>query len=271
VSVNLVSFADESGTHDASGVQLGADAAGMFGYIASKDQWDALTRAWSAVLKEYGVDFFHASDFADRINGPKKPNWPYQGWDDARRNSFIRRLIAIARDGTRFSVGGIVDVKAYDKLTPAWMKEDMQHPYQFCFQLFLDQVRGIVDEMLEPPLDPSDKVDFFFDQQNEWEIRARQTFSTVKQLRDVRNRLGVLSFVDKKEFPPLQAADLLAYVMRQSASHRLNGDFSIKQGGWEDQLIERRNAMIGYYNETDLQRFFNEAAANDSLTQGGAS
>lgn len=52
------------------------------------------------------------SEFADEINGPKDPEWPYLGWDRNKRDRFIRELVPIARDNTMFAVGGFVDVKA---------------------------------------------------------------------------------------------------------------------------------------------------------------
>jgi len=254
-SVNLIAYVDESGTHDAKGLAQGADTAGVFGYIASPEEWEVVAEEWTRILVEFGVKCFHASEFADRKNGPNNPAWPYRGWDDATRDSFIRKLITIARDGTYFSVGGIVVVRAYDENISEEHKKDMEHPYQFCFQLFLDQLLYAVNNHLEPPLCPTDKVDFHFDRQSEMEDRARRTFSTIKCIRDPQCRLGSISFDDKSDFIPLQTADLLAYVMRQSASRKMKGDWTVKSGGWEQQLVERGNAIMGYYDDGVFKNF----------------
>jgi hypothetical protein len=109
-------------------------------------------------------------------------------------------------------------------------------------------------ELFEPPMEDGDKVDFFFDQQDEMEIRARQTFSVVRILRDPRARLGALTFASKTEYIPLQAADLLAYIMRQAASRKLSGDMEIKPDGWEAQLISRQNVVMGYIKDEGIEQ-----------------
>lgn len=255
---NMVSYADESGTHDESGNLVGADVAGVFGYIATKEQWDSFTVSWDAILTEFKITEFHASEFADRINGPKNPNWPYAGWIDSKRDSFIRQLIETARDSTAFSVGGLLSVQGYDRFTPERMKQAMEHPYQYCFQAFLDHLVPALEVMVDPPLQMGDKVDFFFDQQDEMEIRADRTFSIVKCLRDSNARMGTLTFADGLDYVPLQAADLLAYVMRQSASRKRKGDMRIKPGGWEAQLIERKNVIMGYCSDESLEKMLRE-------------
>lgn len=254
-SVSLVAYADESGTHDRTGLLQGADTAGVFGYIARPERWKELTVEWNATLTEFEIKCFHTSEFADRKNGPSDPKWPYRDWNDEKRDRFIRRLIAIARDGTYFAVGGIMNVSAYDELIPSSEKEDMEHPYQFCFQLFVETLLKVSNNDLAPPLAVGEKIDFHFDQQAEMEARARKTFSVIKCLRDSGCRLGSISFDDKCDFIPLQAADLLAYVMRQSSSRKMKGDWAIKVDGWEDQLIQRKNVVMRYYDHGVFKDF----------------
>jgi len=148
-----------------------------------------------------------------------------------------------------------MNVSAYDTLIPSEAKEDLEHPYQFCFQLFVESLLHVANNDLEPPLGDGDKVDFHFDQQTEMELRARQTFGVIKCLRDSFSRLGSISFDDRCDLIPLQAADLLAYVMRQSASRKLHGDWRIKPDGWEHQLIQRKNVVMRYYDHGTFKDF----------------
>lgn len=258
---SLVAYVDESGTHDSTGIHHGADVAGVFGYIATPPQWEEFVTAWLGILHSFNVRVFHASEFADRKNGPKNPSWPYLNWNDEKREDFIRQLIEIARDGTFFAVGGVVDVRAYDRLVPDALKDSGGHPYHFCFQAFIDQLAFILVNQIDPPFEEGDKIDFFFDQQNEMVDRANWKFSLIKELRDPRAHLGALSFVDKQEYIPIQAADLLAYVMRQSVSRKLRGDTFIKPGGWEDQLIARKNVAIGAFDEGNLTLMLKDMGA----------
>src|ERR1035437_9180458 len=95
IFVNLVAYADESGTHDSTVMQQGSQVAGVLGWVAPVNAWKDFTIAWDAVLKDYGIRVFHMSVFIDKINGPKKKEWPYLGWSDERRDAFIRELIPI--------------------------------------------------------------------------------------------------------------------------------------------------------------------------------
>lgn len=255
--MNLVSYVDESGTHDVYGIEPGSDTAGVIGYVATPDQWIALSVQWQEVLKEFDICVFHAQEFADRKYGPNRPDWPYIGWSEEKRNTFIRKLIAIARDGTYFAVGGILDVRAYDSIAPANLKTAVSEPYQFCFQLFLETTDYAVNNYLEPPLEDGDKIDFIFDQKKEIEDMAKKNFITIKNRRP-NNRLGEISYVSKVDYPPIQVADLLAFVMRQSASRKLNGDWYVKPGGWEDDINARKNIVINYYDSDGLNKIITD-------------
>ena len=259
LSVNLVSYADESGTHDATGVLTGAEVCGVCGYIATEAQWIDFGKAWDAILGSEGIGEFHTAEFADRINGPKNPAWPYFGWSEPRRKAFIEQLISAAREYPWFAVGGIIKVQAYHAIVPQRIKDIMQHPYQFCFQLFLERLAKFVDHHSgHLQIKDGEKIDFFFEQQREMEDRAHQTFGVLRNRREIFPRFGALTFVGK-EYLPLQAADLLAYVMRQSHSRKLvKGDWSIQPKGWEDQLISRQNVDIAYYDEENLPKLLTE-------------
>jgi Protein of unknown function (DUF3800) len=242
VTVNLISYADESGTHDPTGVHHGSEVALVAGWIADKAVWDNdFEPQWQSVLDRYGVRVpFRMSEFMDKINGPNNPDWPYLGWSDDIRNAFMMELIPVARDSSRFAVGGAVNVQDYDRILPEWIKDDAQHPYTFCFQLLLNVLLPYLESSLEPPLGPDDQVGFFFDQQKEFEKRARLAFHRVKTLRDYKNRMGALAFVDKRKYLPLQAADLLAYLIRSAQARRIKTgfrEFLFVPGNWESEII----------------------------------
>jgi hypothetical protein len=252
--VSLVAYADESGTHDAKGLHQGAEVAVVMGWVAEKDAWDIFDDKWQQVLVDHNIQVFHMSEFVDKKNGPNDPNWPYLGWSDTKRDKFIRKLIALARDHAYFGIGGALNVKDYDAIVPEWTKQEAKHPYTFCFQLFFDMLLPALRENLEEPLPDGEQVAFFFDRQKEFKARAELAFDIIKAMRDAEDRMGALTWADKAKYRPLQAADLLAYIIRSAQARRVRtgSEDILVPGTWEDDLLARRNIIVGYYDKKNL-------------------
>jgi len=252
VFVSLVSYADESGMHDPTGLHHGSDVATVCGYVSHKESWDAFSDEWQTALDKRGVEVFHMAEFMDKINGPSKPDWPYRGWSEPDRDSFMRTLIPIARRYVILGVGGVLNVHDYDIVSPAWLKTDTGHPYHFCFQLFFDCLLPML-EQFEPALAPGEQVAFFFDQNKQFEERASEAFHLIKALRDTNDRFGTITFAEKRRCKGLQAADLLAYLMRSAQSRKIRtGSVAIPSGNWEEDLVSDRNVKMCYYDAGNL-------------------
>jgi hypothetical protein len=252
VFVSLIAFADETGTHDRTGVHEGAEVAGVVGYLSWKEDWDIFTGLWNEVLKHYEVPVFHMSEFSDEINGPKNPKWPYRGWSREKKDQFIRELVANTRDNALIGVGGLVGVRDYDAIVPDWLKTQIGHPYYFCFQLFFDTILDALTKF-EHPFPPGEQVAFFFDQQQEFKNKALEVFDNLHAIKDVDNRMGAITFVRKEQYIPLQAADLLAFRMRKVVTRKLKGLQAINSGSWDEELGARRNLIVGHYDADNLK------------------
>jgi hypothetical protein len=93
--VNLVTYADESGTHDPTGKLTGSNAVSILGLVALKENWVSFDRKWGAILKKYrDVKYFHACEhhFAWLVvTGRTTPNsdfkkTPYKNWSKDELN-----------------------------------------------------------------------------------------------------------------------------------------------------------------------------------------
>jgi len=253
--VGLASYADESGTHDAAGIERGSEVAIVAGYVSWKENWDQFCIDWQGALDRYGIVEFHMQEFADEINGPSDPKWPYRDWSRDKKDRFIRELVPIARDSTIFGIGGGVDVRAYDRIMPAWLKAETQHPYHFCFQMFFDQILVLLREKLDRPLPLGEQIAFFFDQQQEFKGKAEQLFDQIKALRDREDRMGSLTYASRTKYIQLQAADLLAYRTCKVLARKIAGKKPVSEGSWDEELESRHNLVIGYFDEENLTRF----------------
>src|SRR3984957_653149 len=77
--VNISVYADESGTHALSGKGDGAHIAVLGGYAGMDSDWVNFCGRWQTTLNDYKVPIFHFSEYADKINSPKRRDWPYKG------------------------------------------------------------------------------------------------------------------------------------------------------------------------------------------------
>lgn len=97
-------YFDESGTHESSPVVIVAGA------IAEDVSWNALCYSWNAVLKEYGVKRFHATDLNARRG-------EFSGWSDEKRNEFYGKLVEIMRIHLTIFIGNGLRRSDFDEVS----------------------------------------------------------------------------------------------------------------------------------------------------------
>jgi len=251
VFVSLVCYADESGTHDITGEHKGAEVVAVAGFLSWQDNWKTFCGEWQEVLarKEYDVPFFHYSDL---VHG----KWPYEGWSREKIDKFIYELIPIARDNILVGIAGSVGVKDYYKI-PDYKKGKYKKPYHFCFQFFLGQTLNKLREgFCEKPFAPGEKVAFILDQTDEFGPEAHKIFLQDKKTYDKDQRLGTISFADKIDCLPLQAADLFAGRCRKVVTRILQNKIAIKKDSWDDVLGSSGKIHCAYFNRTKLNELF---------------
>jgi hypothetical protein len=210
--VSIVIYADESGTHDPTGQQLGSEVPVVAGYAAFRNNWKFFCRDWKSVLDRYKIPYFHAREFENRDHRKINSKSPYYLWEDHKAESFKYDLAEIA--GRHIPVGGGYHIKEHQKK----YKEDETYPYKYAFeQFFID----IVD-MLKERDRLAEKISIIFDRNTDekWNIALGEVADWW-----IKNglKLGDYSYGDKKEYPnwPLQAADMFAYRSRRVTSSKL--------------------------------------------------
>ena len=242
----LTVYADESGTHDVLGVQPGSDVVGVVGYAAWEKDWRRIEKHWETRLREYGVKEFHMRSFM------RDKEYPYRNWPPKRREKFINALIKIAQKNTRFGIGGLVVLDDYNRIVPDFLREERKHPYYFSFQMFFDLPLPQL-EKFDPPLPKGDQVAFIFDQNQQFEEEAIKAFHDIKQLRDKHDRMGSIDFRSRKKCRVLEVADLIVYLMRDDLSRLTRGEK--RRRDWIDELRQRENLLVGYYDKGNLPRY----------------
>jgi hypothetical protein len=245
--MNLVCFADESGTHDTLGFEPGSEIAAVVGYLSWDTMWATFCGQWQEVLSRYGVEDFHYADLANKKE-------PYCNWPTGKIEKFMRELIPIARNNTIMGIGGLVSVKDYNTVIPDSAKYD--HPYHFCFELFFGAMRHFLLNAsnwgYESPFAPKERIAFFFDRQNEFSVKALELYKR-EFPSDIKDRFGAISFDSKENHPELQAADLLVGRTRKICTRILKGREPVNENSWDEDLGMRGNILAMYYDAENLK------------------
>ena len=225
VLVNLVIYADESGTHGGkAGAQPHSEVATVAGYAGKVDSWVKLRRDWKAILDRNHVDYFHYSPLRYAIkvaefgrSVSQKGN-PYRGWSKSQAEDFLLDCARVAAAGNRLSLGVDFDTRGYSQSTiPEHLK--MDNPPAGAVWMFYETAMRQIKRHWPTARGP---IVFCFDQTDnqEWLTEAHLVHSEFKRAYEKKlPRIGGISFEDKKqpENYGLQAADLYAGRLRELA------------------------------------------------------
>jgi hypothetical protein len=224
--VNLVIYADESGTHHPKGEQPKSEVPVIAGYMGWRSNWKQFCHDWKAVLDRHSVPFFHAKEFERRQE-------PYQSWSDDRAERFKYALAEIA--GRNTPVGGSYHIKEHYKENP----EDETYPYKFPIRYFFSDLVASLKEFgfLEQ------EISIVFDSttNKKWMAAMAEEIETLKT-----SGIKICSHVygDDKDYLPLQAADMLAYRSRERHFEKLQKQIETKKLTGNDKFTYLRPTIF---------------------------
>ena len=183
---------DESGIHD------GAEVVVVAAYVGRPKTWREWTKEWK--LAKYPIKVFHAVDCAN-FKGE------YEGWDKARRDPYVANLLPImpAHELAGIVIG--IHLSAFKKEIDAHpeLKEMFGELYSACFQWAVSIILDFANERGK-----GERMTFVHEQNN-YRGDASKAFAFVKANLNPRNIPVEFKFGAKADYPPLQAADVLAY------------------------------------------------------------
>lgn len=180
----------------------------LAGWAAWDVEWELFDPAWRAVLADYGVPDLHMRDYESMWGD-------FKGWESARKVRFLSALIdtfeASAAPPSTGPIGfwSALPLKDYERLIGGrplkWEDDPAFLCFLHCIHRLLPFTQGTPDEV---------KIEFVFDWNPKLEQRTRAIFSQLRLVPDLaefHHRLGDVRFASRRDTPPLQAADLLAY------------------------------------------------------------
>lgn len=188
-------YMDKSGPDDA------IPAVTVAGVISTVERWDAFNEEWAEALHDFDeLPFFHMSEYESGIG--LYEDWQARGVKKER----LGRLLGIIEKHVLGTVGAsisLADCKAYFGDDPVQTAYGLTATH--CFML-LPPFRYVARR-------PAERIVYTFEQgdQGYGKLEAQYDDMYATPWRREYNRLAGKLVVGRKDFPPLQAADILAY------------------------------------------------------------
>ena len=228
----LRAYIDESGVGDDS------TAAGYVfasaGFLGATDDWERFTKRWVEALLAEGLPNPPELHMKLLLHG----QGAFKGWDEPRRSRLLGTLITIINETPLLGHGCVIargsGPKDWEKTYSGHVLSSARHYYAAgvirCIWELASRASGF--------LGADEKVGFVCGSNENWEGGVANLYEimkkesrerlvskeTTKEMLAIFGRLGPIAFESPKEFPPLQAADLLAYESRRRYIDQHNPD-----------------------------------------------
>jgi len=205
IAVVLESYGDESGTDDLS------PYASFGGYLGDENQWKRFSLDWLAALRDLKLRElspaleieFHTSQFYFLA---KEAGWPV-----SRIDGCVVALAEIIKRHTLMGFAALISTENYERAFSLRIKKRRLRDRYY---LLFEQALKMQWRYLYYGRAGRERVAFFFDNKRTYETRAARIFDGLKEAFDTHNLLASRTFVSSTDFPPIQAADFVAYELR---------------------------------------------------------
>lgn len=240
-------YVDDSGTSAQSQIAIAAC------YVSTIGGWKKFCQEWDIVREEEGFDVFHMAEFVAK---PDQGHMPWCQWDNKKRERVYQRLAHIINDNKRIGIGVAVPKSVYDKV-PTRIREHygFEH-YTFAVRMCLMQISVWREKSLN-----SLPMQYFFDWEEPGTSKRIEISNTLDNVHEQLQPLfglhtGGYGFQKKKNFKPLQAADILAWQMNnyipkiypegetQENMKQLHPGFRL--------LRQDQEMNLGFFSETNM-------------------
>ena len=176
------------------------------GAVGSPKQWEAFAETWFTVLQKYGITYFKMAEAMTWFGefGPKFTEWGEER--EAKREALFEELIDLALRAQFHGSGIFVNASILDERAVADSKTETIKA------LFVSLLSGIPENhyatvMCDAELDVEPKI--------------RVWMSQLRRLEKQLPSLAGFCFMDERLNPPIQLADIVAWLWRAWGEARL--------------------------------------------------
>lgn len=225
----LKAYMDESGVHDGSPVLTVA------AYLGRPRHWQEWTKLWNVAKRP--VKVFHAVD-CQNLTGE------FKGWEPAARDDLVKRCLPVIAESDIPGVVVGMQMREFEKAleTRPDLRSLFGSPYAACFQ-------WIVQIIMNFALGANNRERIaFVHELNDYRLEALNGFKWIKENGNPLGTLISLQFAEKKDFAPLQAADILAY----EGNKRLRDPDRPERRSWTALDPDKTRIMAAYYGKENM-------------------
>jgi hypothetical protein len=250
VSLDYAAYVDMSGTDP------NQPAFAVGGFVSTREKWRRFTEQWGQLLAEEQLLYFHCTDFiagADQFPTRK-------GWDSARKQRFMERATDIIATYAEYAFGISVSKAIAEpaaRLAGVKLRKytggSVCHLWGHEPPCVLHALQ-LVLRWLPADLPDTEAVRFIFDRDDIARMTDyRITFEIGRLLLQYRRRFGGVSFFDKRDILPLQAADIIPHQLYQNekAGNATERD-TIQMKNFLGWILDRVPNALHALNEQEL-------------------
>jgi hypothetical protein len=204
-------YCDESGKH------LRNPLISISGIAAGASRLEKFSAEWETLLRSYGLgEELHMSRVGDLAQacGPRMPAW--QTYDE--RTEALKPFADCINQHCEIGFIQAWDVKGYNHLSLEAKKRlgGSHDPYQLAF------IRGLIEILNH--VGEQDHLDVVADDDDltAWDSYIHYR-AIAKAIPEIAKKLAGITFAKSQYFPPLQAADMVAFLARKEAAARFYG------------------------------------------------
>lgn len=234
-------YMDESGTHDGSPIVTVA------AYIGRPKAWRAWTEKWVRALRPIKV--YHAVD-AQNLTGE------FENWTDDQVAELVKKLLPITAHAPIAATSVAMDLRVFEAAMKGRddLREVFGTPYIACFQWAVQIILNIAFETRS-----AERIAFIHEN-NDYHGQAYEAFDWVKSNSNRGENIISLTFGAKKDYPPLQTADILAY----ETNKRLRNLDAPARRPW---AALKGNSFAAHYGATNMDYLISTL---EKIKAGGA-
>lgn len=245
--VMLQAYIDDS--HASSGLRPLYLAA----YAMEADRWIEFSDAWDAVLNEPpAIDYFKMTE-AMGCGGC------FRGFSEPQRNKKVLALASVIKDFAPWGMHMHVNTVEFDEIFKPHAPPPLRSAY---FSLCYGIMNGITHIQREMRI--TEPCEFIFDDHPGLAAKVVPIFDFMMDERPEWAELvaGMPSFKDDKDVMPLQACDMLAWVVRRESEGLVAKDFP--------DLIDVITAKDGHYSNLVTRQTLEDVAGHFKQSMPGA-
>ncbi|MEJ0063836.1 MAG: DUF3800 domain-containing protein [Alphaproteobacteria bacterium] len=228
-------YMDESGIHDDSPVvSVGA-------YLARPKEWGEFTKKWKCAIRP--IKCYHATDAAN-LRGE------FKGWKTEDVTEIVKRALPIIPQYTAMGFAVAINLNDLKQAMNGkrGLLKVLGSPYRACLLWTIALI------MAEKNKNESMERIAFYHEINNMREDALKVYDHVHNTMNPNSSIMSFSFGAKKDYPPLQAADVLAY----EANKRLRNIAASNRRAFDALKPNSGKFVLKYYDQSNMDFLIGE-------------